>query len=110
MEARFINEGNVIDYTPAADISAGSVVVNGSLVGVVPRDMTAGQMGTLQMSGVFEVAKATGADTAISFGLNVYWDENMAIVVTDANGGIYMGKAVKAAADEDVTVLVRLDQ
>ena len=33
-QAQFIHDGDEIDYTPGADVSAGDVVVQGDLVGV----------------------------------------------------------------------------
>jgi len=34
VEATFVQEGCLIDYTPGADVLAGAVVVQGELVGV----------------------------------------------------------------------------
>ena len=38
-KAQFIHDGEVIDYTPTADVAAGNVVVLGDLVGVTKRDI-----------------------------------------------------------------------
>ncbi|MCY3019540.1 MAG: DUF2190 family protein [Planctomycetota bacterium] len=112
MGARFVQEGNAVDYTPAADVTAGAVVVQGELVGIASHAIPANRLGSLAVSGVFDLAKATGAGTAIPAGVNVYWDEAEAVAKTDAEAGAnkLIGKTVKAAADADETVCVRLSQ
>ncbi len=45
MQARFIHDGQSIDFFPATDIPAGSVVVIGELVGVAKLDIVAGHLG-----------------------------------------------------------------
>jgi predicted RecA/RadA family phage recombinase len=110
MLARYVHEGKVIDYTPVADIAAGVVIVYGSLIGITMRDLKKDQLGELQVSGVFDVAKTADTDTAIPLGAKVYWDEAMAVATANDVGGIYMGKAVADAADSDTTVRVKLDQ
>ena len=62
--ARFIHEGNSIDYTPGSDTAAGAVVVQGDLIGVAARDIKANKLGALAVAGVFDFPKATGASTA----------------------------------------------
>ena len=105
--ARFIHDGNSIDHTPGADVSAGDVVVQGDLIGIA-----AGTLGALAVTGVFDVSKATGADTAIAAGAKVYWDAGNGVATTDENAGAnkYLGKTVAAAGDDDATVRVRLEQ
>ena len=40
-QATFIQQGAAVDYTPIADTDAGTVVVQGDLVGITKRDITA---------------------------------------------------------------------
>jgi len=112
MNATYIHEGNGIDYTPAADVAAGEVVVQGELVGITKRDIPAGTLGTLELTGVYDIAKATGASTAIGVGLDVYWDEGNAVATTDSASGVNkrIGRTVAAAADDDEVVRVRMSQ
>jgi CHAT domain-containing protein len=56
-QAVFIHEGCSIDYTPAADVAAGDVVVQGDLVGVTKQPIPANQLGALVVEGVFDFAK-----------------------------------------------------
>lgn len=112
MTARFIQNGNSIDYTPGADVSAGDVIVQGDLVGITKLDIAAGALGALAVTGVFDVPKATGVGSAFGAGLKVYWDEAESVAKTDAEAGAnkYLGKTVLAAGDDDATVRVRLEQ
>ena len=112
MTARFIHDGNSIDYTPGADVSAGDVVVQGDLIGIAKLNIASGALGALAVTGVFDVPKATGVGAAIGAGLKVYWDAAEAVAKTDAEAGAnkYLGKTVLAAGDDDATVRVRLEQ
>jgi len=111
-QATFRHDGTSIDYMPAADVAAGDVVVQGELVGVAKLDIKANTLGALAVAGVFDFAKATGAGTAITAGANVYWDDTNNVATTSAGGGAnkLIGKCVKAAADADTTVRVRMSQ
>ena len=75
MTTDYVQQGESIDYTPAADVAAGDVIVQGELVGVAKKDITANELGALAVEGVFDFPKATGVGTAITAGSNVYWDE-----------------------------------
>ena len=112
MTATYIHEGNSIDYTPAADVSAGDVVVQGELVGVAKLDIPANTLGALAVVGVFDFPKATGASTAIAEGVDVYWDESAGEATTDSASGANkrIGRSVAAAGDSDTTVRVRMSQ
>ena len=108
--AIFVHDGDSIDYTPSSDVAAGDVVVQGDLIGVAKRDIPAGTLGALAVTGVFDVPKASGVGTAIVAGAEVYWDAVNKRVTTTADGHEYLGKTVRAAADADATVRVRLEQ
>ncbi len=112
MLTTFIHEGDAVDYTPTADVAAGDVVVQGDLLGVAKSPIAANVSGALAVSGVFDFPKATGGGTAITAGSQVYWDVADAEAKTDAEAGAnkLIGKTVKAAADADATVRVRLSQ
>jgi predicted RecA/RadA family phage recombinase len=112
MSTKFIQRGDAVDYTPGADVSAGDVVVQGELVGVAKLDIQTGKLGALAVTGLFDFPKAAGAGTAIAAGTRVYWDEADQEAKADDEAGANkeLGKTVKAAADEDVLVRVRLNQ
>ncbi|HET6497953.1 MAG TPA: DUF2190 family protein [Coriobacteriia bacterium] len=109
-QATFVQDGRSIDYTPGAAVAAGDVIVQGELVGVARTPIAANALGSLAVDGVFDFAKATGGGTAITAGANVYWDDANNIATTTATGNKLLGKCVKAAADGDATVRVRMSQ
>jgi predicted RecA/RadA family phage recombinase len=110
MPAQFIHDGCSIDYTPGADVAAGAVVVQGDLVGVANRAIGANTPGSLAVEGVFDFPKATAGGSAISAGATVYWDATNQRATTTSSGNKLLGKTVKAAADGDATVRVRMSQ
>ena len=110
MATVYVQAGDNIDYTPGVDVPAGAVVVQGELVGVTKRPIAANTLGSLAVEGVFDFPKATTAGSAIGMGVNAYWNATAQQATTTASANKLIGKTVKAAADADVTVRVRLTQ
>lgn len=112
MIAKYIQTGDSVDYIPSAEVRAGDVVVQGQLVGIAKLDIPKGKLGSLAVAGVFDVPKATGEGTAIAAGTCLYWDAEETVATADSGSGanVSLGKAVKAAADADAVVRVRLTQ
>jgi len=110
MNAKYVQTGDAVDYTPVADVKAGDVVIQNDLTGIAKLDIKSGKLGALAVTGVFDVPKATGAGSAIAAGAKVWWDAAVKQATTVALAQGYLGKAVKAAADADATVRVRLSQ
>lgn len=110
--ATFIHDGNTIDYTPSSDVAVGDVVVLGDLVGIAKQAIKAGVLGALALTGVFDFPKATGGGTAIGAGTKLYWDVTEQVAKADDESGAnkLIGKAIKAAADADAAVRVRVIQ
>ena len=109
-QATFVQDGESIDFTPGADVAAGDVVVQADLVGVAKLDIKANKLGALTVDGVFDFAKATGGGTALAVGTTVYWDDAANVATSTSAGNKLLGKVVKAAADADATVRVRMSQ
>jgi len=108
--ARFVHDGNSVDYTPSSPVAAGDVVVQGNLVGVATRPIPANTLGALAVSGVFEFAKAAD-DGGIDAGEHVYIDADTQIVSNSSEGGeVYLGICVADAATSDEVVRVKLAQ
>ncbi|MCY2925899.1 MAG: DUF2190 family protein [Planctomycetota bacterium] len=114
MQATYVQEGDMIDYTPTSAVAAGQVVVLGNTVGIASEPIAASALGALAAEGLFDVAKATGAITA---GNAVYWDADgdpvggtagTGAATTTATSNTYMGLAVADAAETAGTVRVRL--
>lgn len=114
MQATLVSEGNKADYTPAAAVAAGDVVVQGSLVGMAHTAIAASVPGAINTGGIFDVVKATGAITA---GAPVYWDATgdpvggtagSGAATTTAASNTLMGWAVTAAVSAGTTVRIKL--
>ena len=112
MSVKYIQTGDAVDYTPGANVAAGDVVVQGELVGVAKLDIQTGKLGALAVTGLFDFPKAAGAGTGIAAGTRVYWDvaEQVAKADSEAGANKEIGKTVKAAADDDALVRVRMSQ
>ena len=110
--AKFVHEGEAIDYTPGADTLTGAVVVQSELVGIALGPIKANQLGSLAVTGVFDFPKAGGAGSAIPVGTNTYWDAGAQNATKNAAAGAnkLIGKAVKTTVDADTVVRVRLLQ
>ena len=106
--AVFIQEGAAVDYTPVANTSAGSVVVQGELVGVVKHDIKASELGSIAVEGVFDIDK--DEETVFAAGDLVYWDATAGQAVTTALGNKLLGKAIAEAPADITAVRVRLSQ
>lgn len=110
-----IKDGKTINYTASADIESGDLVVVGVRVGVAVTDIANGESGVLEMEGVFELPKATGA---ISQGALVYWDADGTPVggasgdgclTTTSSANTLAGYVVEAAGETAATVKVKIN-
>lgn len=106
-KATYWQKGEKIDYTNSGStkVASGQIVVLGTKVGVAGGDIEVGATGTLVMSGVFKMPKATGA---ISAGAVVYWDATNSVVTTTSTSNTECGYATKAAASADTEAYISL--
>ena len=109
MDARYVQRGDAIDYTPTADVAAGDVVVlSNKLVGVAKLDIKAGELGALAVVGVYEIATG-GAVVALGDVVSVD-PATGKVAAAGTSGAVKFGHAVTAATASDATVNVRLAQ
>jgi predicted RecA/RadA family phage recombinase len=115
MQATFLQESGTYDYTPAADVAAGAVVIVGNLALVAKRDIEANTLGALHGCGLFKVVKDASVFAA---GDEVYWNPTGDPVGGTAGTGAatlvgpyYLGTVPPAGAalTGDATVQVDLD-
>ena len=107
--ARYIQDSEAIDYTPASAVSAGQVVVLADLIGVAKLDIAANVLGALHIRGIFDFPKSTAGGSAIAVGTTVYWNTDSYVAQATASTYKQLGKVVKAAVDADTTVRVALN-
>ena len=105
----FVHDGDAIDYTPATDVAAGDVVVQGDLIGAAKMPIAAGTLGALAVEGVFDFPKGDGQMFA---GDAAYWDEAAQRVVEnpDSEANPLLGWVVRDAESDEHTVRVKLDR
>lgn len=114
MQAIFVQDAESVDYTPGSNVAAGQVVVQGSLVGIAKRPITAGDLGALAVQGIYDVVQAA---VTFAFGQAVYWDADgdpvggvggTGAAAESATGNTFMGYALAATLNTDETVRVVL--
>lgn len=105
-DARYIQRGDAIDYTPDKDIEAGEVVFVGPLCGIAKLPVQAGVIGALAIHGVFEFTK--GSD-AIAAGTALYWDKSGKAATATANDS-YIGVAIADAPAASGVVRVVINE
>jgi len=95
--AEFKAAGDRVDYTPAAAVDAGQVVVlNNRMCVVAVNDIAADDLGAAYAEGIFKLPKES---VAFVPGDDVFWDQD-AEVATAAEGA-YFGKAVPIPGSGD---------
>ena len=98
--------GDIIDYTPSGNVSAGDIVVAVNLIGQVVADVLADQKGALRIEGVINVPKLS--TDVVAIGTVVYWDAGNSRATTTASTHKLLGKAVEAAGSGVADVDVKL--
>ncbi|WP_413431562.1 DUF2190 family protein [Crateriforma spongiae] len=109
MQAQFVHDGRQVDFTPDVDVSVGSIVIQGDLVGITRRDLPADTLGSIAVEGVFDIPKDPADAETYSAGQKIYATTD-GIVTEVADGTFYLGKVVSDAEATDNFVRVRLSQ
>lgn len=111
LQGNYIQDGNVMDFTPVAACAAGDVVqLPGGLAGLCSSAMVASQKGSVMVSGIVEIAKK--ANIALLAGGDVYWDVSASVANFKPDSGttdFYVGTVAEDAAAAATTVKVRLN-
>ena len=105
MAVKYKQDDCTLPYTPGSAVTGGDVVVQNGLVGVALRDIASGVLGAVQIEGVFNFPKATGA---LSAGQKVYWDSANSNVSRLSSVGPLVGSVVTAVVSGATTVDVLL--
>lgn len=108
-EATFVQEGESLDYTPAAAVVAGKVVQMGGFIGITKAPIAAAALGALAISGVFAIAKSASAGPAFEPGDTVHFTVATGLASrTGGSGTICLGRCTKSASASDSTVHTEL--
>jgi len=114
-QGKTVQRGDHMDYTPAAAVVVGQVVVVGRILGIASRAIAADALGALAIEGVFDIVSKNEAITA---GAAVYWDADGdpyggtagTGAITATISDVLAGYATAAAGATDGTVRVKLDR
>lgn len=108
--AEFVQKGESLNYRNEGSelIQYGEVVVLEERIGVAGIDIPAGSLGTVGVSGVYEMPAETGI--AFQMGQTLWWDaENKRLTATKAaSGAILAGYAAETKAAESAAALCKL--
>lgn len=107
MTTKFVQPGDVIDYTPGANVANGKMVVIGVRVGIALAAIAANTTGPLAVAGVFNYAKLS-TDTPAQ-GALLYYDSANDRLTTTSAGNTLAGYAVAAAGSGTTTVNIKLN-
>lgn len=111
IRAAFVQCEDTLDYTPAADTEAGSVVLLADgRVGITKAFIAAGILGAVGTEGLFDFNSASA--TLFAAGEDVYWDATnlLAVVAGTATASYRVGRAVRAKINGDTSVRVNINQ
>lgn len=105
----FVGIGDKVQFTAAATVASGAVVVIGALIGVASGPVAAGVLGIANLTGVYRLPKAPSQ--AWTVGAKVYWDVTNARATTVATDNLALGAAIEAVAGGagDTLGVVRLN-
>jgi predicted RecA/RadA family phage recombinase len=103
----YIQPGETITLTAPYAVSSGGGALVGSIFGVAVGDVANGAQGEFRTTGVYSLAKETGAAWAV--GDLIYWDNTEKRCTKTATSNKLIGVAVAAAASGDGVGRVRLN-
>lgn len=107
MTTKFVQPGEVIDYTAGANIASGQVVLMGARIGVALKAIANGETGPMQVTGVFNIAKLSTDNMAQ--GALLYWDNTNSRLTTTASGNTLAGFVAAAAAASTTSVNIKIN-
>lgn len=102
----FIQDGDTITVVAPYAVASGAGCLVGSLFGVAVSDALINAEVEIKTTGVFDMAKATGA--AWTVGARIYWDDTAKNCTTTVGTNKLIGVATAAAASGDTVGRVRL--
>lgn len=107
MTSKYVQSGDTLDLTPAADVASGIGYLFGtSLFGIAMHDVVSGASGQFKTEGVHTIAKTSAL--AITTGDRLFWDATNKCVNKTLTAQQCVGIAVEDAANPSSTVKIKL--
>ncbi|QRM19555.1 DUF2190 family protein [Dechloromonas sp. TW-R-39-2] len=107
MTSKYVQPGNVLDYTAGSAVTNGQVLLVGKRLAVALVAIAAGAVGSVAVTGVYAIAKKAG--DAPAQGDLLYWDAANNYLTTTVGSNTLAGFAAAAAAGGDATVNLKLN-
>ncbi|MCE9618436.1 MAG: DUF2190 family protein [Planctomycetes bacterium] len=85
MASNYVARAETADYTPTADVAAGTIVVIGALVWMANSFIAANTTGTLVLTGTWDLPQTSGS--AIAGGVQMYWDATNGVATISSASG-----------------------
>ena len=104
----FIQPGDTLDVTAAANVVSGQFVIMGALSGVATTTAVAGTTFALKTTGVFELPKLT--TEAWTVGAKVYWDATNLWATIVAGSNALIGRVSEPTANPSAVGRVLLSR
>lgn len=105
-QASYVQKGDTIDFTAAADVAYNDVVSLGTRVGVALENIPNGATGSVAVTGVFEAAAVTGS--AFAVGDALYWDNTAKKLTKTTTDNIPAGWATEPKASAAAIARVKI--
>lgn len=107
----FVQNGKIVTVTSPYALSSGDGALVGVMFGVAAADYANGATDAeLQMEGVFDIKRTTGASTAWTEGAIIYWDNTAKTITKTVGSNTKIGVAVlPLPVDADLLGRVRLN-
>jgi len=106
MANNYYCDSDIIDIIATADIKSGELVVKGSLFGIALTDIKNGDVGSIQRTGVWKLAK-NGTDTFAQGDVAYYNTTNKVITSTaTSNTAVGIITAPVVSTDTEAYVLI----
>lgn len=104
----YIQPGDNVTITAAADTASGAGVLAGLLFGVAVADALEDEALTIATRGVYTLPKTSAQ--AWTVGAAIYWNGTLGVATTaTAAGNVFIGVALEAAANPSDSGVVRLN-
>lgn len=106
--ATYIQRGESLDYKNGGDaiLEAGTVVSLGSRIAVTGAEIAPGAVGSVHVTGVFQITKTESEEVAMGDAL--YFDADAGKITKEGDGKVPAGFAAAPSAGTETTVLVNI--
>ncbi len=106
----FLFEGDNFPIVAPYAAVAGRIIISNNLFGVAQANANSGANVTISVGGIYTFTKANAVSTSAGLGALAYWDNTNSAVTISATSNTKIGVFAAAAANTDVTAVVRLNE